>query len=66
MGLTRTQVHPRAGLTFVYRCARFLRRDPDIIMVGEIRDGDTAEIAIMAQTGHLVLSPLHTNPPAKT
>ncbi|POP42039.1 type II secretion system protein GspE [Superficieibacter electus] len=61
-GINQTQINPRAGLTFQNVLRAFLRQDPDIIMVGEIRDGDTAEIAIKAaQTGHLVLSTLHTN-----
>ncbi|MCQ4446291.1 type II secretion system protein GspE [Enterobacter cloacae] len=61
-GLNQTQINPRAGLTFQSVLRALLRQDPDIIMVGEIRDGETAEIAInAAQTGHLVLSTLHTN-----
>ncbi|WP_039057435.1 type II secretion system protein GspE [Enterobacter sp. Bisph1] len=61
-GLIQTQINPRAGLTFQSVLRALLRQDPDIIMVGEIRDGETAEIAIKAaQTGHLVLSTLHTN-----
>ena len=61
-GINQTQINLRAGLTFQNVLRAFLRQDPDIIMVGEIRDGDTAEIAIKAaQTGHLVLSTLHTN-----
>ncbi len=55
-------VNDKAGLTFAAALKAFLRQDPDIIMVGEIRDLETAEIAIKAaQTGHLVLSTLHTN-----
>nr|MDQ3371655.1 Flp pilus assembly complex ATPase component TadA [Actinomycetota bacterium] len=55
-------VHNRAGLTFASGLRSMLRADPDVIMVGEIRDGDTAKIAIeSALTGHLVLSTLHTN-----
>lgn len=66
-GLNQTPVNPRAGLTFQSVLRAFLRQDPDIIMVGEIRDGETAEIAInAAQTGHLVLSTLHTNSTAET
>lgn len=66
-GLNQTPVNPRAGLTFQNVLRAFLRQDPDIIMVGEIRDGETAEIAInAAQTGHLVLSTLHTNSTAET
>ncbi|PAN88031.1 type II secretion system protein GspE [Enterobacter cloacae] len=61
-GLNQTQINPRAGLTFQSVLRALLRQDPDIIMVGEIRDGETAGIAInAAQTGHLVLSTLHTN-----
>lgn len=66
-GLNQTQINPRAGLTFQSVLRALLRQDPDIIMVGEIRDGETAEIAINAsQTGHLVLSTLHTNSTAET
>lgn len=66
-GLNQTQINPRAGLTFQSVLRAFLRQDPDIIMVGEIRDGETAEIAMnAAQTGHLVLSTLHTNSTAET
>lgn len=61
-GINQTQIHPRAGLTFQDVLRALLRQDPDVIMIGEIRDGETAEIAIKAaQTGHLVLSTLHTN-----
>jgi type IV pilus assembly protein PilB len=61
-GINQTQVHPRAGLTFAAGLRAILRQDPDIIMVGEIRDLETAEIAVRAAlTGHLVLSTLHTN-----
>ena len=61
-GVNQVQVHPKAGLTFASCLPSILRQDPDIIMVGEIRDGETAEIALKAaQTGHLVLSTLHTN-----
>jgi type IV pilus assembly protein PilB len=60
-------VNPRIGLTFANALRAFLRQDPDIIMVGEIRDLETAEIAIKAaQTGHLVLSTLHTNDAPQT
>jgi type IV pilus assembly protein PilB len=60
-------VKPKVGLTFAAALRAFLRQDPDIIMVGEIRDLETAEIAIKAaQTGHLVLSTLHTNDAPKT
>ena len=61
-GITQLQVHPRAGLSFATGLRSMLRADPDVIMVGEIRDSDTARIAIEAAlTGHLVLSTLHTN-----
>ena len=60
-------MNPRIGLSFATALRAFLRQDPDIIMVGEIRDLETAEIAIKAsQTGHLVLSTLHTNSAAET
>jgi type IV pilus assembly protein PilB len=61
-GVNQVSVNDKAGLTFAVALKSFLRQDPDIIMVGEIRDIDTADIAIKAaQTGHLVLSTLHTN-----
>jgi type IV pilus assembly protein PilB len=61
-GVNQVQVNPRAGLTFAKALKAFLRQDPDVIMVGEVRDLETAEIAIKAaQTGHMVLSTLHTN-----
>jgi len=61
-GVNQVNVDDRAGLTFPVALKAFLRQDPDIIMVGEIRDLETAEIAIKAaQTGHMVLSTLHTN-----
>jgi type IV pilus assembly protein PilB len=61
-GINQVQVNPEIGLTFARALRAFLRQDPDIIMVGEIRDTETAEIAIEAAlTGHLVLSTLHTN-----
>jgi type IV pilus assembly protein PilB len=61
-GINQLNVNDKAGLTFSAALKSFLRQDPDIIMVGEIRDLDTAEIAIKAaQTGHMVLSTLHTN-----
>ncbi|MDD2811425.1 type IV-A pilus assembly ATPase PilB [Rhodoferax sp.] len=61
-GVNQVSVNDKAGLTFAAALKSFLRQDPDIIMVGEIRDIDTADIAIKAaQTGHLVLSTLHTN-----
>ncbi|EKY3995539.1 type II secretion system protein GspE [Enterobacter roggenkampii] len=66
-GLNQTQINPRAGVTFQNVLRALLRQDPDIIMVGEIRDGETAGIAInAAQTGHLVLSTLHTNSTTET
>jgi len=61
-GINQVQVNPEIGLTFARALRAFLRQDPDIIMVGEIRDTETAEIAVEAAlTGHLVLSTLHTN-----
>jgi len=61
-GVNQVQVNPKFGLTFAYVLRSFLRHDPDIIMVGEIRDAETAEIAVHAAlTGHLVLATLHTN-----
>lgn len=61
-GLRQVQVNPKIGLTFANAMRGFLRADPDIIMIGEIRDAETAKIAIEASlTGHLVLSTLHTN-----
>ena len=61
-GLTQVQVNRKAGLTFATALRAFLRQDPDVIMVGEIRDLETAEIAVQASlTGHLVLSTVHTN-----
>jgi type IV pilus assembly protein PilB len=61
-GITQVQINPRAGLTFASGLRAMMRADPDIIMVGEIRDRETAQIAIEgALTGHLVLSTLHTN-----
>jgi len=61
-GITQVQVNPKAGLTFANGLRSMMRADPDIIMVGEIRDGETAQIAVeSALTGHLVLSTLHTN-----
>jgi type IV pilus assembly protein PilB len=66
-GVNQVNVHPRIGLTFANVLRAFLRQDPDVIMVGEIRDLETAEIAIKAaQTGHLVLSTLHTNDAPQT
>ncbi len=61
-GINQTEVHERQGMTFAKALRSILRQDPDVILVGEIRDYETAEIAIQAaQTGHLVLSTLHTN-----
>ncbi|MBN1557404.1 MAG: type II/IV secretion system protein, partial [Lentisphaerae bacterium] len=61
-GLTQTQIRPEIGLTFARALRSMLRHDPDVMMVGEVRDRETAEIAIQtAMTGHLVLSTLHTN-----
>lgn len=61
-GINQVQVNPKAGLNFATGLRSILRQDPDIVMVGEIRDGETAEIAVRAAiTGHLVLSTLHTN-----
>lgn len=61
-GLNQMQMNPQIGLTFADGLRHILRQDPDVILVGEIRDRETAEIAIQAaQTGHLVLSTLHTN-----
>ena len=66
-GINQVQINPKAGLTFAGALRAFLRQDPDVVMVGEIRDLETAEIAIKAaQTGHLVLSTLHTNSAAET
>ncbi|MBC8129405.1 MAG: type II secretion system ATPase GspE [Rhizobiaceae bacterium] len=61
-GIGQTQVNPRTDLTFARGLRAILRQDPDVIMVGEIRDGETAQVAVQASmTGHLVLSTLHTN-----
>jgi type IV pilus assembly protein PilB len=66
-GINQCHMNPKAGLTFASALRAFLRQDPDIIMVGEIRDLETAEIAIKAsQTGHMVLSTLHTNDAPQT
>ncbi len=66
-GINQLNVNPKAGLTFASALRAFLRQDPDVIMVGEIRDLETAEIAIKAaQTGHMVLSTLHTNDAPQT
>jgi type IV pilus assembly protein PilB len=66
-GINQVQVHPRAGLTFATALRAILRSDPDVVLVGEIRDRETAVIAIEAAlTGHLVLSTLHTNDASST
>ncbi|SHK61282.1 type IV-A pilus assembly ATPase PilB [Halomonas caseinilytica] len=66
-GINQVNVQPRIGLDFASTLRAFLRQDPDVVMVGEIRDRETAEIAIKAsQTGHLVLSTVHTNSAAQT
>ena len=66
-GVNQVQMKPEIGLTFAHALRTFLRQDPDVIMVGEIRDRETAEIAIRAAlTGHLVFSTLHTNDSAGT
>jgi type IV pilus assembly protein PilB len=66
-GINQVNINPKVGLTFPGALRAFLRQDPDVIMVGEIRDIETAEIALKAaQTGHLVLSTLHTNDAPKT
>lgn len=66
-GINQVNVNPKVGLTFAAALKSFLRQDPDIIMVGEIRDLGTAEIAIKAaQTGHMVMSTLHTNSAPET
>ncbi|MCW8348912.1 type IV-A pilus assembly ATPase PilB [Vibrio sp. ZSDZ65] len=66
-GINQVQVNPKIGFGFPEALRSFLRQDPDIVMVGEVRDFDTAEIAVKAaQTGHLVLSTLHTNSAIET
>lgn len=66
-GVNQVHVNPKVGLTFAEALRAFLRQDPDVVMVGEIRDLETAEIAIKAaQTGHMVLSTLHTNSAPET
>ncbi|WP_205341507.1 type IV-A pilus assembly ATPase PilB [Denitrificimonas caeni] len=66
-GVNQVNVNPKQGMDFTTALRAFLRQDPDVIMVGEIRDLETAEIAIKAaQTGHLVMSTLHTNSAAET
>lgn len=66
-GLRQVQVHPKIGFTFASAMRSFLRADPDVIMIGEMRDRETADVAIEASlTGHLVLSTLHTNGAVET
>lgn len=66
-GINQVNVNPKQGMDFAQALRAFLRQDPDVIMVGEIRDLETAEIAIKAaQTGHMVMSTLHTNSAAET
>ena len=66
-GINQVQMNPKAGLNFAFALRAFLRQDPDVILVGEIRDFETAEVAFKASsTGHLVLSTLHTNDTAST
>ena len=66
-GINQVHVNPKVGLTFAEALRAFLRQDPDVVMVGEIRDLETAEIGIKAaQTGHMVLSTLHTNSAPET
>jgi type IV pilus assembly protein PilB len=66
-GINQVQVNPKAGLTFANGLRSILRQDPDIIMIGEIRDAETAQIAVRAAiTGHLVLATVHTNDTAST
>lgn len=66
-GINQVNVNPKAGLTFSSALKSFLRQDPDIVMIGEIRDLETAEIAVKAaQTGHMLLSTLHTNSAPET
>ena len=61
-GIGQTQVNPRTDLTFARGLRAILRQDPDVIMVGEIRDQETAQVAVRSSmTGHFVLSTLHTN-----
>lgn len=66
-GINQVQIQPKVGFTFAKALRAFLRQDPDVVMLGEIRDLETAQIAIKAaQTGHLVLSTLHTNSASET
>jgi type IV pilus assembly protein PilB len=61
-GINQVQINPQAGLTFATGLRSFLRQDPNVILVGEIRDSETTQLAIQAAlTGHLVFSTLHTN-----
>jgi type IV pilus assembly protein PilB len=61
-GITQVQIHPRAGMTFARGLRSVLRQDPDVVLVGEVRDSETAQLALEASmTGHLVLTTLHTN-----
>src|SRR5438132_3593858 len=61
-GVNQVQMNPKAGLTFASALRSILRSDPDIVLIGEVRDAETAQIAVQAAlTGHLVLSTLHTN-----
>jgi general secretion pathway protein E len=61
-GINQVQVLPQIGMTFAHALRSILRQDPDIIMIGEMRDTETAQIAVQSSlTGHLVLSTLHTN-----
>ncbi len=67
VGINQVQVNVKAEMTFAAALRSILRQDPDIIMIGEIRDGETAQIAVQAAiTGHLVVSTLHTNSAAST
>jgi type IV pilus assembly protein PilB len=67
MGINQVNINPKTGLTFASALRSFLRQDPDVIMIGEIRDTETGDIAVKAaQTGHLVLSTLHTNSAAES
>ncbi len=66
-GISQVQVNDKKGLTFAAGLRSFLRQDPDVMMVGEVRDNETADIAIRAAlTGHLVFSTVHTNDSAST
>lgn len=67
LAVSQTQVDPKKGVTFATGLRHMLRQDPDVIMVGEVRDEETAKIAVQASlTGHLVLSTLHTNDASRT